>query len=73
MRLLADIEDMHEEPVAFQNLKRLVSEQNVLSDNEVKLEASKNISTDSLQNPSNPDASYRYKAEKTHRLYLEFY
>lgn len=71
MRLLAYIEDMPEELVEFQNLKRLVSEQIVLNDNEVKLETSKNISTDSLQNPSDPDASYRYKAGKNTPVMLE--
>lgn len=70
VRLLAYIEDMPEELVEFQNLKRLVSEQIVLNDNEVKLETSKNISTDSLQNPSDPDASYRYKAGKKHTGYV---
>lgn len=71
VRLLAYIEDMPEELVEFQNLKRLVSEQIVLNNNEVKLETSKNISTDSLQNPSDPDASYRYKAGKNTPVMLE--
>ena len=61
---------MQDDLVEFQNLKRLISEQIILTDNEIQLEISKNISTNSLQNPSDSDASYRYKAGKSHIGYV---
>ncbi len=66
VHLLAYIEDMSGDLIEFQNLKRLVSEQIVLNDNEVQLKTDNNISTDSLQNPS-----YRYKAGKNIPAMLE--
>ena len=70
VRLFTYIEDMQDDLVEFQNLKRLISEQIILTDNEIQLEISKNISTNSLQNPSDSDASYRYKAGKSHIGYV---
>lgn len=51
-------------------LIRLLDEQVILSDKEVVLKLPKQITTDSLQNPSDPDASYRYKAGKKHTGYV---
>lgn len=70
VRLLAYTEELPDDLDEFQNLKRLVSEQIVLNGDEVQLETTKNIATDSLQNPSDPDATYRYKAGKKHTGYV---
>ncbi len=54
----------------YQNLKRLLEEQVIINERQLQLQASKNIPTDSLQNPSDPDASYRFKAGKKYTGYV---
>ena len=54
----------------YQNLKRLIDEQVVISDGEIKLQEPKNIPANSLQNPSDPDASFRFKAGEKHTGYV---
>jgi len=49
----------------FKLLARMLKEQ--------KGKSSKNISPDSLQNPTDPDATYRKKGRRTHRLYGKYH
>lgn len=53
--------------VAFQHLKRLLEEQSVETEEGVVIPVDgKKISPQSLQNPSDPDAPFRYKAGHNH-------
>lgn len=54
----------------YQNLKRLLDEQIIINDEQLQLQDSKKIPADSLQNPTDPDASYRFKAGKKHTGYV---
>lgn len=56
--------------IEISTLMRLLDEQVIISDKEVVLKVPKQITTDSLQNPSDLDASYRFKAGKKHTGYV---
>ena len=51
---------------AFKLLTRMLGEQTTNNDGTVELKPSKEISSDSLQNPTDPDATYRTKGKKGH-------
>jgi len=57
-------------PQAFQNLTRLLDEQTRQTDKGAVPMENKEISPDSLQNPSEPDATFRMKANKVHTGYV---
>ncbi len=54
----------------YQLLVRVLSEQSDDSDGNPKPKKNKDISSGSLQNPSDPDATYRKKAGKDHKGYV---
>lgn len=55
----------------YQLLQRVMKEQtHTDKDNNVTAKAKKDISPQSLQNPSDPDSSYRRKADKDHKGYV---
>jgi hypothetical protein len=54
----------------YQNLRRLIDEQIVINEEMVELQNPHEIPSDSLQNPSDPDATYRFKAGKKHIGYV---
>lgn len=59
-----------EETEAFNILARMLKEQTVNKDSMVKLKPSKEVRPDSLQNPTDPDATYRTKGNKGHVGYV---
>lgn len=70
VRLLAALGDSFAGLKEYELLSRLVQEQIEIVEETVKLRDSKEIRTDSLQNPSDEDASYRKKAGQGHRGYV---
>lgn len=58
------------ETEAFNILVRMLKEQTDSTDSMVKLKPSKEISPDSLQNPTDPDATYRTKGNNKHIGYV---
>lgn len=54
----------------YQNLKRLINEQVSIKEGEVALKKGDEIFADSLQNPSDPDATYRKKSGKEYTGYV---
>ncbi len=54
----------------YKNLERLLDEQTEKKEADVKLRENKDIATDSLQNPSEPDATYRNKNGKGYIGYV---
>jgi hypothetical protein len=54
----------------YEQLKRVVREQTEETEAGRKLRANSKVSTNSLQNPSDEDATYREKAGKKHRGYV---
>jgi hypothetical protein len=68
--VLLNSNDSASELPEISTLIRLLDEQVIISDKEVMLKVPKQITTNSLQNPSDPDASYRFKAGKKHTGYV---
>jgi len=63
--------DTNQGTVDYQMLIRILREQVKFSeDGSVKLKNKKEITTDSLQNPSDPDATFRRKAGERHKGYV---
>lgn len=58
------------ETAEYQQLRRVIGEQTAQTGGGRKLRAGKDIGTDSLQNPSDADATYREKAGRKHRGYV---
>lgn len=58
------------ETEAFSILSRMLEEQTINADGIVELKPSKEISPNSLQNPTDPDATYRTKGGKKHTGYV---
>jgi hypothetical protein len=54
----------------YQLLKRVVKEQTIDENGKIKVKPKTGIATDSLQNPSDEDATYREKAGKKHKGYV---
>jgi len=54
----------------YKILSRLIDEQTDSTDGGIKLKESKKVSSSSLQNPSDPDATYRKKSGKGHVGYV---
>ena len=54
-----------EETEEFNLLSRMIGEQTIHTDGSVDLKPSKEIAPESLQNPTDPDATYRKKANKS--------
>ena len=54
----------------YQLLKRVVEEQTIDENGKIKVKPKTEITTDSLQNPSDEDATYREKAGKKHKGYV---
>ena len=59
-----------EDSEAFNILARMLGEQTINTGGVVGLKPSKEISPDSLQNPTDPDATYRTKGGKKHTGYV---
>lgn len=70
LKLLALADGAYGELAEYQQLKRLVQEQTCGTGADIKLRESKEISPQSLQNPSDEDATYREKAGKKHKGYV---
>lgn len=69
--LLERMPDSHKETEAYHHLVRLMQEQTCTNDQgEISAKAKKEISPQSLQNPSDPDATYRRKNGKDHKGYV---
>jgi len=68
MRLLALLGDAYGELSEYQQLKRMVEEQTEVTEQGWKLR--EKISPQSLQNPSDEDATFREKAGKKHKGYV---
>lgn len=69
-RLLAEMGEAYFDLPEYQLLCRVIREQSVDSgDGSRKAKDKKEITADSLQNPSDPDATYREKAGKDHKGY----
>jgi len=62
--------DTLDESKEYQLLVRMLTEQTKEKDGETVLKPGKDISTDSLQNPSDEDATFRNKAGKNHKGYV---
>ena len=62
--------DAYGELPEYQQLQRLIQEQTCSAGLDIKLRESKEISPQSLQNPSDEDATYREKAGKKHKGYV---
>ena len=58
----------YEEFSEYQNLKRLIEEQIVVRQDKIELQET--VAANSLQNPSDPDATFRTKAGKKHVGYV---
>jgi hypothetical protein len=59
-----------QQTVAFSHLERLLNEQCVISEEGLRIPIpSKKISSTSLQNPSDPDATFRTKRKEKHIPY----
>lgn len=54
----------------FQNLARMLGDQTRATGNKTELKPGKEISPESLQNPTDPDATYRKKGSKEHIGYV---
>jgi hypothetical protein len=54
----------------YQVLKRVVEDQTIDEDGKIKVKRKQEIATDSLQNPSDEDATFREKAGKKHKGYV---
>lgn len=61
-----EIEDSEE----FKVLRRMIGEQTQKKDKKIELKPSKEISPQSLQNPTDPDATYRKKGKKDYVGYV---
>lgn len=59
-----------EETDEFKTLSRMISEQTQTAEGKTELKPSKEISPESLQNPTDPDATYRFKSGKGHIGYV---
>ncbi|MBU5362744.1 transposase [Enterococcus raffinosus] len=64
--LLQETKELLEENPDYQNLDRLINEQITFVTGEPKLISKKKLSPNALQNPSDPDASYKKKNRKTY-------
>jgi len=64
--------DRVKDTIAYKQLERLLKEQTQVNaeTKEIEIKAGKDIASDSLQNPSDEDATYRKKAGKEHQGYL---
>lgn len=70
LRLLALTGEAYDELVEYQQLRRMVYEQTEETDQDRKLRQNKDISPQSMQNPSDEDATFREKAGKKHKGYV---
>lgn len=69
--LVAELEDEYSESTEYQLLVRVLAEQTELNSKGKKVpKDKKQIKPTSLQNPSDPDATYRFKAGKSHKGYV---
>lgn len=70
--LLPKCKDDYENTTDYQLLKRAIEEQTKEDDkgNRISKEKGDDISSHALQNPSDPDATYRSKAGKSHKGYV---
>lgn len=70
-KLLAEMGEAYFDLPEYQLLHRVINEQSVVSpDGSRRAKDGKVIASDSLQNPSDPDATYREKAGKGHKGYV---
>lgn len=70
VRLLEISGEAYHDLKEYQLLERVVREQTETTEDGRRLRAKKEISTDSLQNPSDADATFREKAGKKHKGYV---
>ena len=63
-------DDIWHDSTEYQLLVRVISEQSDDNGDGPKPKKNRDISSDSLQNPSDPDATYRSKAGKDHKGYV---
>ena len=70
LKLLELCGDSYSELEEYKLLTRMVKEQTIDKDGKIIVKPSKEIVPDSLQNPSDPDATYRNKAGKDHTGYV---
>lgn len=70
VELLELCDEAYEELKEYQLLERVVKEQTINRDGNIQLKPNKEITTGSLQNPSDEDATYREKAGKKHKGYV---
>lgn len=68
--LLEECKDGYEEFVEYIALARMLNDQTINENGTIKLKENKDISPTSLQNPSDPDCTYRKKAGKEHTGYV---
>lgn len=69
-RLLSSCEGGYDDVTQYQLLVRVFSEQAVREDGSIRLKTKEDgMGSDLLQNPADPDATYREKAGKQHRGY----
>lgn len=66
LTLLQETKELLEENPDYQNLDRLINEHITFETGEPKLISQTKVSPNSLQNPSDPDASYKKKNRKTY-------
>jgi hypothetical protein len=70
IKLLNLCGDAYREFNEYRLLERVVKEQTIDDGGKIKVKPNKEITTDSLQNPSDEDATYRKKAGENHKGYV---
>ena len=71
-KLIRNCGDMFQDDIEYQLLVRCLAEQTIVDDGKrrMKTKADEAMTSNVLQNPSDPDATYREKAGKKHRGYV---